>query len=793
MAITARFIADFSSFYEAVQRADAELKDWQNNAEKVGKSLNKMVDQFSGRKLIEDATMMSRAIEEIGGVSKLTATELEAAGAKAAEAVRKMAALGIEIPPALRDLAAAEKQVSNETETMSATFTTWLGTFATIGTAIAAVTAAWRMLTDAVAASVTAAADAETAESKLTAALVAQGTAVPEVTAAYAEYAAALQKTTTFSDDTVQSAEALLVAVGDVMPRDMEKALTASANLAAVMKTDLASAAMLVARAAEGSTQGLRRAGIVIEETKDQFTSFDSVLDQINGKLSGQAAAAAQTYEGRIQQLANAWNNLEEGIGRAVIQNETVLEAVTGISDLVAQWTAELKDNREAMNLVSDATIVFVKGLALLADAAALAARAVSNYLTAFQTYLRAAAAVASTVPALSGVANQLRETADNIGGFERAATGASAAAARIAGELQTLSTHLAETRGQAAAAGDAHRKLGRDLDEETDARRRAEFELQQQAQYLAALDQTMRQYYQTASETLRLESQLYADRVGPAERLVQLQQLAAAEQTLADWALQFITNEKTRNEVVAANAKTQQAILAAEIAQREKLLNLQNQQLQLELEARARLAAKQGQDLGGNALGDPLARYQQEMAELGRSKAIAPGIDTTAREQEIWERWDEATRKAADSLSVVVGANTEAAKSTGAVTQANYGATRAASSFASALQSAVSWAEQSAKVVASQTSGAGVGSGTDPRVMGLLSQGYTIGEAQAIVGGYGGMIQTPGADRKAALAGTTVNLTMNGMLSTDRASFSSAVNESVMSALKGVRKFGNG
>lgn len=107
MPISGKLIADFGSFYTEVLKAEGSLRSFESNAGKVEKALNKMVDQFSGRTVIQDATLMSEAIQRVGGVSVLTGDELKAAGAKAAEAADKMKRLGMEVPPGIRDIAAA--------------------------------------------------------------------------------------------------------------------------------------------------------------------------------------------------------------------------------------------------------------------------------------------------------------------------------------------------------------------------------------------------------------------------------------------------------------------------------------------------------------------------------------------------------------------------------------------------------------------------------------------------------------------------------------------------------------
>lgn len=98
------------------RRRSCSSSSFETGAGKVEKSLNRMVDNFSGRKVIQDATLMSQAVERIGGTSKLTQSELQAMGARANEAIAKMKALGMDVPPGIATIAA---EVKGATSTMS--------------------------------------------------------------------------------------------------------------------------------------------------------------------------------------------------------------------------------------------------------------------------------------------------------------------------------------------------------------------------------------------------------------------------------------------------------------------------------------------------------------------------------------------------------------------------------------------------------------------------------------------------------------------------------------------------
>lgn len=105
MALLGKFVADFGSFLDAVDRANVKLVDFGKGASGVEAKLNSMTDNFSGRKLIQEASLMTIAIEKAGGTSSLTAKQLETVGAKAAEAAEKLQKLGYDVPPGLQKIA----------------------------------------------------------------------------------------------------------------------------------------------------------------------------------------------------------------------------------------------------------------------------------------------------------------------------------------------------------------------------------------------------------------------------------------------------------------------------------------------------------------------------------------------------------------------------------------------------------------------------------------------------------------------------------------------------------------
>lgn len=133
MALSGKINADFASFFSACQQAQTELKGFDVETKNVEKSLNRMVDDFSGRKIQTEAALMVEAIERIGGVSKLTEAELAKVGRTAAEATAKMRATGEDIPPGLQKLADGAKGAATSIDGMGQALSTASGILGAFG------------------------------------------------------------------------------------------------------------------------------------------------------------------------------------------------------------------------------------------------------------------------------------------------------------------------------------------------------------------------------------------------------------------------------------------------------------------------------------------------------------------------------------------------------------------------------------------------------------------------------------------------------------------------------------
>lgn len=345
--ISAKFAADFSDFQAAVAKADVSLKGLETGAGRVGTSLNKMANSLSGTKLIQDATIMAEAVERVGGVSKLTEQELARVSAQAKEAAAKLVAMGQDVPPGIQKIADAGAKtggVFNDlTNQVKATALGFVSAQAIIGVVQGSV----RALTAFVGDSIQSYASAEAAAKKMTTALRAQGTATPEVIAHFNDLSASFQKTTVYSDDLINEMQALLTQVGDVAPRQMDKALQAATDLASGLGIDLRAATILVSKASEENVGALKKAGVQLDETRLAGEGMSYILSEIEKKFGGQAQAEIDTYSGKVKQLANEWDNFKESVGKTIVENPFVVAALRNMTKEAQEFNDQPEKSKE--------------------------------------------------------------------------------------------------------------------------------------------------------------------------------------------------------------------------------------------------------------------------------------------------------------------------------------------------------------------------------------------------------------------------------------------------------------
>jgi hypothetical protein len=346
-------VAEFQkSFAQATRTTEKFERDFANTASSVSAQQKRISDafaSFSGDRLAREASAVAKAVEQIGGASKLTAKEQANVNALMTEAIAKYAALGQTAPKSVTDIEKATRKLETALvdtqkvvdKTEDSGFFTDLATqvkatalgFISAQAVIGGFQAAFRGVTQFVGSSVQSFAAAEAAQSKLAAALRASGQAVPVALKQFDDLATEFQRTTVFSDDLVTEMQALLVQVGGVLPSQMRGALDAATDLSAGLGIELRESTLLVAKAFAGGGDELGRLKAILGDSVVAGSGMAGILDAINSKFGGQAAAQIDTYAGKMQLAANAWDNFKESVGKAIIEDPKVTAVLNAMTE----------------------------------------------------------------------------------------------------------------------------------------------------------------------------------------------------------------------------------------------------------------------------------------------------------------------------------------------------------------------------------------------------------------------------------------------------------------------------
>ena len=168
------------------------------------------------------------------------------------------------------------------------------------------------------------------------------------------ELAGAYQQTTTFGDEAIISAQAMLStfqlnekAIAELTPRILD--------MAAATGQDLQSAAIMVGKAFTGQASAMSRAGVVVDEfalasarSNGPIKEFSFLVGELDKNFGGFAEALANTDIGKLDQLRNKISDLNEDTGKVALPllvtwNELLFKGTKLLSGSTVWWEVYLK------------------------------------------------------------------------------------------------------------------------------------------------------------------------------------------------------------------------------------------------------------------------------------------------------------------------------------------------------------------------------------------------------------------------------------------------------------------
>lgn len=191
-------------------------------------------------------------------------------------------------------------------------------------------------ITNAVRSMLKAAEEARVASFRLTTALNATGQAAVGVVENLSLQATALESLTGISDETTMAVQSLLLSMG-ATANQVERLTPLVLDVSAAMGTDALTAARQLGQALGGQEIQLGRLNIRVK-------TFDELLDVLNNRVRGQAAALMEA-RGPVAQMAVEFGNLAEAVGEVISVAgspaflalastfKTIRQQITGVGD----------------------------------------------------------------------------------------------------------------------------------------------------------------------------------------------------------------------------------------------------------------------------------------------------------------------------------------------------------------------------------------------------------------------------------------------------------------------------
>ncbi len=167
-----------------------------------------------------------------------------------------------------------------------------------------------------------------------------------------------IQDTTTVSDDTVLSLERLAITYS----KTNEQALNltkASVDLAAVTGNDVNTAMQQLAGTLSGQAGRLQRLFPDLQNFTSAQLKAGAAVDFFNSRFSGAAAAQVNTFDGRMKQLKNSYDDFLKVIGKEFTGSPAVIAAIKAITDLIKDSTGIMKTAFSGKDFFKDVIVNF--------------------------------------------------------------------------------------------------------------------------------------------------------------------------------------------------------------------------------------------------------------------------------------------------------------------------------------------------------------------------------------------------------------------------------------------------
>jgi hypothetical protein len=145
-----------------------------------------------------------------------------------------------------------------------------------------------------------------------------------------------LEKTSGVLDDKLRPAfQALITTTGSVTKS--QDLLTLALDVSAGSSVDLVTVAQDLSRAYTGNTRGLKKYSLGLSDAQLKTKNFEQIQGLLNKQFSGQNQVRLDSYEGKVAQLGVAFANLQETVGKSLVNALETASGNQGVGGLVTE------------------------------------------------------------------------------------------------------------------------------------------------------------------------------------------------------------------------------------------------------------------------------------------------------------------------------------------------------------------------------------------------------------------------------------------------------------------------
>jgi ElaB/YqjD/DUF883 family membrane-anchored ribosome-binding protein len=182
------------------------------------------------------------------------------------------------------------------------------------------------------------------------------------------------------TDDELRPALAGLVRVTKSIPQ-AQRAASLAMNISAAKGISLESSTKALERAYGGNLNALKKIAPELKTLIDSGATAEQVFEALNKKFGGEAAAAAETTEGKFKRLKIAFDETKESIGTGLLP---IVEGALPYLQTFAKWAQDnpktFTEIAAAIGLITGAMVLLNAAMAANPIVLAVGAAAVAAY-----------------------------------------------------------------------------------------------------------------------------------------------------------------------------------------------------------------------------------------------------------------------------------------------------------------------------------------------------------------------------------------------------------------------------